>query len=122
MSQRKPMLCLDFDGVIHDYKLGWQDGVIYGEPTPGFFNWAHDAQDYFRLVIYSSRSRTEGERSAMRAWIANQPDSVGIEFEYAHEKPAAFLTIDDRCLTFQGDWDAFDPRELIKFKPWNQIA
>ena len=126
----KPILYLDFDGVIHSYERGWQDDSIYGVATDGFFAWAVDAKKYFRLVIYSSRSKTDGGVQAMVAqlgtWLTGQvfdnavvPLSIG-DFTFAHEKPAAFLTIDDRAICFDGDWSRLDPEALLRFRPWNQ--
>jgi hypothetical protein len=112
----KPILCLDFDGVIHSYERGWQDGKIYGTVTPGFWEWAVKAQEHFKLVVYSSRSKDGIE--AMHDWLIEQGWPIAIEIGFAHEKPAAFLTIDDRALTFNGDWRMYDPEELLEFKPW----
>jgi hypothetical protein len=41
--------------------------------------------------------------------------------EFPEQKPAAFLTIDDRAVTFDGKWDGIDmdPLTLLSFKPWN---
>jgi hypothetical protein len=130
----KPILCIDFDGVIHSYERGWQDGEIYGTVVPGFFEWVEAVKPHFRLVVYSSRSKTEDGLLAMGTWLDKQrrawlvasglpnDSPKATELEFVHEKPAAFLTIDDRALTFYGDWydDSFWPEKLLEFKPWNQ--
>lgn len=118
----KPILCLDFDGVIHSYSSGWQGATVIPDPvTPGFFDWARTAAERFRLVIYSSRSKEPGAIEAMSAWLEEQlGDGERVEFEFAHEKPPAYLTIDDRAIQFEGDWSALKPDELMAFKPWNK--
>ena len=120
----RPILCIDFDGVIHSYEHGWQDGSIYGTVVPGFFQWAVEAQKYFRLAIYSSRSAEPHGRLMMGSWLADQLRAWGgppIQFEMVAEKPPAWLTIDDRAICFTGDWA--DPRlshwALMAFRPWS---
>jgi hypothetical protein len=118
----KPIICIDFDGVIHSYERGWEDGTIYGDVTAGFWDWAEDAQEHFRLVIYSSR--TKDGTGPMRLWLQEQwvkslRPGVAPALEFAHEKPPAFLTIDDRALTFKGHWTDFHWEKLLAFKPWN---
>lgn len=117
---RRPILCLDFDGVIHDYRRGWQNGEIYGELTPGFLAWAAKAEPFFKLVVYSSRSKDGPMRDAMVAWLGDRQRSARstVDFVFAHEKPASFVTIDDRALTFDGNWRNFDPARLREFKTW----
>lgn len=112
----KPILSLDFDGVLHWYRYGWKGAdVIDDEPTPGAVDFVTKAQQYFKIVIYSSRSNHPGGIEAMKAWM----EKYGFpEVEFATQKPQAFITIDDRAFNFQGEW--FDPQELLKFKPWNK--
>ena len=123
-SKSKPILCLDFDGVIHDYLHGWKNGgEIYGNVTVGFFEWAEQASLFFRLVVLSSRSADAGGIDKMKAWLASQNGGVMPAYiEFAITKPPAFLTIDDRCVTFRGNWLMLDPAELRRFKPWMQMG
>lgn len=132
MADFKPTLCVDFDGVIHSYDKGWQDGVIYGTAVPGFFEWVERVRDKFELVIYSSRSKTDAGVIAMARWLMEQRNAwiaaggkrdpkQPLEFTFAAEKPAAWLTIDDRAVCFKGDWSApeLQPDAMRAFKPWN---
>lgn len=129
MSDFKPTICIDFDGVIHSYDRGWQNGVIYGEVVPGFFEWIERVRDQFKLVIYSSRSKDEELRNKMAVWLVKRYEAwrtphekdEAATFEFAHEKPAAWLTIDDRAIRFTGDWSTpeLSAEAMRAFKPWN---
>lgn len=128
----KPILCLDFDGVIHQYISPWTDKqTITDHVTDGFFEWAEQAAQYFELVIYSSRSDDILAIKSMMSWLITERkrwrDNHGLHtieeplpFSFAEKKPPAFLTIDDRALTFTGNWADFDPEILRLFKPWNK--
>jgi hypothetical protein len=131
MNDFVPTLCIDFDGVIHRYGNGWQGGEIYDDVTTGFFEWASLAKNKFKLVIYSSRSKDPEGIDAMKDWLGKQIQAYVSEhnptwflsvedFDFAHEKPAAWLTIDDRAICFDGSWSRLSPETLLEFKPWNK--
>jgi hypothetical protein len=129
----KPILCVDFDGVIHSYTSPWIDeATISDPPVPGALRWLWKATKSFRVVIYSSRSKLETGRAAMSQWLGrwSVDHELGIPgdwdcaplagIEFSAEKPAAFLTIDDRAICFDGDWSKLDPESLLGFRPWNK--
>ena len=123
----KPILCVDFDGVIHSYTSRWIDETtIPDPPVPGALAWLEEAAKVFDVVVYSSRSKTEAGRNAMAGWIVKHNLDEGrmhdIRLNFASEKPPAFLTIDDRAIQFDGTWDKLNPSELLKFKPWNKTG
>jgi len=154
LPKGKPILCVDFDGVLHSYTSGWKGPrVIPDPPVDGAIQFLITAQKHFNVHVYSSRSRYFGGRRAMKVWLRRQylnlchdPDSADrivfghvcetafadpwhyeakratrrfvSELSFPLMKPAAFLQIDDRAMTFNG---AFPTIEKMKaFKPWNK--
>ena len=70
----KKIICIDFDGVIHSYKSGWQGiDAIPDPPNKGAFEWLESLFDHPDLnpVIYSSRSKDPKGVDAMKDWFAN---------------------------------------------------
>lgn len=126
----KPILCLDFDGVIHSYASGWKGtDVIVDPPVPGAMQFIARAVEEFTVAIHSSRSASGRATRIMREWIGKQLREVfGEERGYAileqlkfpYEKPPALVTIDDRAITFKGVWP--DMETLRSFKPWNKAT
>jgi len=126
----KPILCLDFDGVIHSYSSGWKGAeIIPDEPVPGAINFLREAVKHFTVHIFSSRSHQLGGGEAMREWLGywimfEEPDIINFDppwfasIVWPTEKPPAFLTIDDRAITFTGEWPSIE--SLKAFKPWNK--
>lgn len=131
MSKPPPILCLDFDGVLHSYTSGWRGPEkVIDEPTPGAMEWLAEAVNHFTVHIYSSRSGQIGGIDAMKKWLlaelcaAHQGDGHDIFelLQWPTEKPPALVTIDDRAITFRGDWGAPELKvaALLAFRPWNK--
>ena len=118
---KKPILCLDFDGVIHSYTSPWAGAdVIPDPPVVGAFEFMRDAQKHFTVAIFSSRSNQPGGIEAMQLWLLKHgwhPERYG-EIEFPTAKPPAFIGLDDRVLNFDGTWPAMET--LKAFKPWNK--
>lgn len=123
--KKKPILCLDFDGVIHSYTSGWKGARnIPDPPMPGALDFISNAlHEGWDVVIHSSRARYWGGVGAMRGWLqkhaGNQWDGpfLGLcAVRFARWKPPAVVTLDDRALQFKGEWP--DVKELRRFKPW----
>lgn len=127
-----PILCVDFDGVIHSYTSGWQGAnVISDPPVPGALRWLWQCMEQFEVNIYSSRSSDYYGVRAMQEWLeryANEEFDTTTASRFMRllhfplAKPPAFLTIDDRAIQFNGDFTALvmHPSNLRKFKPWNK--
>jgi hypothetical protein len=127
----KPILCVDFDGVIHSYTSGWKGAdVVPDPPVPGAIQWLWKATEWWDVRIYSSRSSQPDGIGAMMDWLLNfaihefgdkdAADRFMATISFPTQKPAAFLTIDDRAICFEGDWNEIDPCALLDFKPWNK--
>jgi hypothetical protein len=138
-----PLICLDFDGVLHSYVSGWQ-GVarIPDPPVDGALDWLRDVHEAhafgerpLRVAIHSSRSRSLRGRWAMQRWLRRNLwdhfgamvgprswDPLAVEItdwvEWPWFKPPAMVTLDDRAVRFEGDWSAMDVDQLLAMKPW----
>lgn len=126
--KKYPILCLDFDGVIHQYSSPWVSAShIPDPPVDGALEFIRNAQHEFEIHIYSSRSRSLFGRRAMKKWLMEAlvtefgPHHGHACFQAIHWpffKPSAFLTLDDRAQQFTGQWP--DPYHLLAFRPWNK--
>ena len=62
-------VAVDFDGVIHTYDKGWQDGAIYGEPVHGAFEGLRALMSRYAVFIHTSRDPGQVGR-----WMAEHSD------------------------------------------------
>lgn len=126
---KKPILCLDFDGVCHAYTSGWLGAdVIPDEAVPGLFEFLEKAARTFNIQVFSSRSNQPGGIEAMQTWFKLQhrkwlgeryTGEEPLPISFPTEKPSAIVTLDDRAITFKGEWPEVE--FLRKFKPWYKV-
>lgn len=130
MNERKPILCVDFDGVIHSYTSGWQGAdVVLDPPVDGAIQFLTAAVEMFEVHVFSSRSNQRGGMRAMKSWLEKEfmnywgahpvlADDAFSEIKWPKTKPPALVTLDDRAMHFTGSWPELET--IANFKPWNK--
>lgn len=133
----KYTICLDFDGVLHSYRSGYQGKpwIIPDPPVKGAIEWLVDFYLRSQLddinavaAIYSTRSKSLRGRRAMKKWLSYWVhEYYGISGFYIVQwvqwpwfKPPALVTVDDRAVRFEGDWadPSMRPEALLAQRPW----
>ena len=92
---KKPTVCIDFDGVIaqcerfHPYKVG--------EPMPGAVEWVKKIAESASVYVLSARASNP---NAVK-WIEDYLDRNNIPHDnVSNVKPPAVCYIDDRAIPF----------------------
>lgn len=104
MSDYQKTIAIDFDGVIHKYSKGWQDGSIYDVPMEG----AIEALERllkrgYRVVIHTCRAETsEGMNQVLQWLLTHAPHLAKEEYKISvtDKKPKAIAYVDDRAIRF----------------------
>jgi hypothetical protein len=107
-------LAVDFDGVIHKYSKGWQEGDIYDFPVDGAFNALKALMQDYAVFVFTSRNVFE-----VAKWIQDNAKikckpSMGLSditfwdqqgvLLVTNKKLPAIAYIDDRGIRFES-WD-----------------
>lgn len=74
MGAKVQTVAVDFDGVIHAYSRGWQDGTIYDEPMPGAVEGLRQLMATYAVFIHTSR-----EPEQVLPWLADLGFDVTID-------------------------------------------
>jgi hypothetical protein len=116
MNYKKTLL-FDFDGVINSYTSGWKGiDVIPDEPVTGIKELISELREEYIIKIYSTRCLEEKGIKAIEEYLDKHNIVVdGI----TRTKEKAYLTIDDRAITFRGDCKTLVD-EIKNFKVWNK--
>jgi hypothetical protein len=93
-------VAVDFDGVIHGYSRGWQDGELYDPPVLGAFDALRRLREDYELVIYTTRAQSEGQVARMLVWFELHGGKDLTSIPITHEKPLAVAYLDDRAIRF----------------------
>lgn len=109
-------IIFDFDGVIHSYVSGWEGAGIANDPPVEGIKEAIEAlkENNYHVVVFSSRCRHEEGIKCIEDYLKKHDISAD---KITTEKVPAWLTIDDRCLCFDGD-SASLLTKINNFSPW----
>lgn len=108
-------IVFDFDGVIHKYSKGWQDGSIYDEPVEGIKDAINELHKTYDITVVSTRCRELSGQMAVQRWLEDHHIEVDC---ITSIKVPALVYVDDRGLNF----DPANVKDLVyqikSFQTW----
>lgn len=105
----KPTICIDFDGVLNNYK-GY-DGDNLGTPRPGAKEFLEQLNQEYSITIHSVR-----RYSKIITWLTEYGLIMYVDNVTSYKVPATAY-IDDRGINFDGDYEKA-LRKVKDFKPY----
>lgn len=118
-------IAIDFDGVIHNYSKGWNGGSIYDGPVAGVKEALEQLKsDGHYLMIFTTRTNSifrkkdePDQKIQMEEWLAKH--EIPYDKIWTFGKPMADIYIDDRAISFRGDWSQ-TLNDVKTFQVWNK--
>lgn len=106
----------DFDGVINSYRSGWVNPTEIPDPPVEGIKESIEAirKAGYRVVVVSSRCATMPGILAIQKYLRKYNIEVD---NIQKEKPPAYVTIDDRAITFDGHPETL-LEKIDSFVPW----
>jgi hypothetical protein len=104
-------ICVDFDGVIHEYS-GWKGAEVFDGPIEGARDFLLTLSRKYKVVIFTTR-----RAALVREWLT-QWAMVEFVTDVSDVKPPAVAYIDDRAVRFEGDFQKV--LEEVERRPWWQ--
>ena len=106
-------IAIDFDGVVHAYSRGWQDGTIYDPPLPGAIDALNLLMQDHAVFIHTTR-----DAATVAGWLADRGFDTVVDVDgpkhpkrefwndtgsllVTDRKLPAVAYIDDRGIRFQ---------------------
>jgi len=122
-AKRPKTICIDFDGVIHDYRRGWRGIDVFDKVLPGASEATQQLHDAGYIIIIHT---TRNDSPALRNFLKEN----NICFDYINHNPhqpagseqgkiIADVYLDDRGICFTGDWNEAG-QQILHFKTWQE--
>ena len=103
-------IAIDFDGVIHNFDKGWNDGTCYGDPIPGALKALELLSKKYNIIVFTAKAKknrplVNGKTGTelVTEWLKKY-DALKYVTEITSEKPRAKIYIDDNGYRFN-NWE-----------------
>lgn len=113
MHNKKKTILIDLDGVLNQYTGNFNIDII-PEIRRGAKEFLVKLSQNYIIKLFTTRNRI-----LVSKWLVENNLDAIID-DVTNVKELAYLYVDDRCITFDGDYDKLES-QIDNFKPWYKL-